>query len=59
MVQMGMCMMGLFIVHPKAPTFRPFDRDFGFLMANYELKPGIELHYPMGLRSVENLELVW
>ncbi len=25
----------------------------------YELKPGIELHYPMGLRSVENLELVW
>ncbi len=26
---------------------------------DYELKPGIELHYPMGLRSVENLELVW
>jgi cytochrome P450 len=25
----------------------------------YGLKPGIELHYPMGLRSVENLELVW
>lgn len=25
----------------------------------YELKPGIELHYPMGLRTVENLELVW
>jgi cytochrome P450 len=26
---------------------------------DYELKPGIELHYPMGLRTVENLELVW
>jgi cytochrome P450 len=26
---------------------------------DYELKPGIELHYPAGLRSVENLELVW
>jgi cytochrome P450 len=25
----------------------------------YELKPDIELHYPMGLRTVENLELVW
>jgi cytochrome P450 len=26
---------------------------------DYELKPGIELHYPPGLRSVENLQLVW
>jgi cytochrome P450 len=25
----------------------------------YELKPGIDLRYPPGLRSVENLELVW
>lgn len=25
----------------------------------YDLKPGIELHYPLGLRTVENLELVW
>jgi FtsP/CotA-like multicopper oxidase with cupredoxin domain len=40
MVQMGMGMMGLFIVHPKDPAFRPVDRDFGFVMANYEVKPG-------------------
>ncbi|MGE3740773.1 MAG: multicopper oxidase family protein [Geminicoccaceae bacterium] len=40
MVQMGMGMMGLFIVHPKDPSFRPVDRDFGFVMANYEVKPG-------------------
>jgi cytochrome P450 len=26
---------------------------------DYELKPGLELHYPPGLRSVENFELVW
>ncbi|HKY16121.1 MAG TPA: cytochrome P450 [Microthrixaceae bacterium] len=26
---------------------------------DYELKPGLELQYPTGLRSVENLELVW
>jgi cytochrome P450 len=25
----------------------------------YELRPGLELHYPVGLRSVENLVLVW
>jgi cytochrome P450 len=28
-------------------------------ITEYELKPGIELHYPLGLRTVENLELVW
>ena len=26
---------------------------------DYRLKPGIELSYPPGLRTVENLELVW
>jgi len=26
---------------------------------DYGLRPGIELHYPPGLRTVENLELVW
>jgi FtsP/CotA-like multicopper oxidase with cupredoxin domain len=40
MVQMGLGMMGLFIVHPKDPSFRRVDRDFGFVMANYEVKPG-------------------
>jgi hypothetical protein len=40
MVQMGMGMMGLFIVHPKDPAVRRVDRDFGFIMANYEVKPG-------------------
>jgi FtsP/CotA-like multicopper oxidase with cupredoxin domain len=40
MVQMGLGMMGLFIVHPKDPALRRVDRDFGFLMANYEVKPG-------------------
>src|SRR5215204_3195724 len=40
MVQMGLGMMGLLIVHPKDPALRRVDRDFGFLMANYEVKPG-------------------
>ncbi len=34
-------------------------REWHRRIPEYELKPGIELHYPPGLRSVENLELVW
>ncbi len=40
MVQMAMGMMGLFIVHPKDPAEHRVDRDFGFLLATYDLKPG-------------------
>jgi cytochrome P450 len=34
-------------------------REWHRRIPDYELKPGIELHYPMGLRTVENLELIW
>jgi cytochrome P450 len=34
-------------------------REWHRRIPEYQLKPGIELHYVMGLRSVENLELVW
>lgn len=34
-------------------------REWHRRIPEYELKPGIELQYVMGLRSVENLELVW
>jgi cytochrome P450 len=34
-------------------------REWHRRIPEYELKPGIELHYVTGLRSVENLELVW
>ena len=34
-------------------------REWHRRIPEYELKPGIELHYPPGLRSIENLELVW
>jgi cytochrome P450 len=34
-------------------------REWHRRIPEYELKPGIELRYPPGLRSVENLELVW
>jgi cytochrome P450 len=34
-------------------------REWHRRIPEYELKPRIDLHYVMGLRSVENLELVW
>ncbi|UMA66243.1 copper oxidase [Roseivivax marinus] len=40
MVQMAMGMMGLFIVHPKDPSFMPVDRDFAFLLNAFDIVPG-------------------
>jgi cytochrome P450 len=34
-------------------------REWHRRIPEYELKPGVELRYPMGLRSVENLQLIW
>jgi len=43
MVQMAMGMMGMFVVHPKDPQFRPVDRDFVFVMSAYRFEPGTSL----------------
>ena len=43
MVQMAMGMMGIFVVHPRDPAFRPVDRDFVFLMSTYDIDPGTYL----------------
>jgi len=40
MVQMAMGMMGLFIIHPKNPSFRRVDRDFAFLVNGWDIDPG-------------------
>jgi len=40
MVQLAMGLMGLFIVHPKAPVERAVDRDFAFLLHAWDVKPG-------------------
>jgi len=34
-------------------------REWHRRIPEYQLKPNVELHYPIGLRSVENLQLVW
>ena len=43
MVQMGMGLMGMFIVHPRDISFRPVDRDFVFIMSTYRVDPGTSL----------------
>ncbi len=43
MVQMAMGMMGMFIVHPRDPSFRTVDRDFVFIMSTYLIDPGTYL----------------
>lgn len=40
MTQMAMGMMGLWITHPKDPGFLPVDRDFAFLLNNFDIDPG-------------------
>jgi FtsP/CotA-like multicopper oxidase with cupredoxin domain len=40
MVQMAMGMMGFWVTHPKNPRFMRVDRDFVFLLNNYDIEPG-------------------
>lgn len=40
MVQMAMGMMGFWVTHPKNPKFMKVDRDFVFLLNNYDIDPG-------------------
>ena len=44
MVQMAMGMMGFWVTHPKNPGavagYQNVDRDFCFLLANYDIEPG-------------------
>ena len=40
MVQMAMGMMGFWVTHPRNPDFMKVDRDFVFLLNNYDIDPG-------------------
>ncbi|CDG83559.1 multicopper oxidase family protein [Janthinobacterium agaricidamnosum] len=40
MTQMAMGMMGFWVTHPKDPNFMKVDRDFVFLLNNYDIDPG-------------------
>jgi len=40
MVQMGMGMMGLFVIHPRVPEAPAVDRDFAIMLSEWAVKPG-------------------
>ena len=40
MVQMAMGMYGFWVTHPKNPDFMRVDRDFVFLLNNFDIEPG-------------------
>jgi FtsP/CotA-like multicopper oxidase with cupredoxin domain len=40
MVQMAMGMMGFWVTHPRDSSFMRVDRDFVFLLSNYDIEPG-------------------
>ncbi|HKE00179.1 MAG TPA: copper oxidase [Planctomycetota bacterium] len=40
MTQMAMGLMGLFVVHPRAPVGPPVDRDFAILLSEWKIEPG-------------------
>jgi manganese oxidase len=40
MVQMAMGMMGMFIVHPRDPSFMRVERDFVFILGSFRIDPG-------------------
>ncbi len=40
MVQMAMGLMGMFVIHPRAATTPPVDRDFSLMLSEWFIKPG-------------------
>src|SRR3982750_1796841 len=46
MTQMGLGMMGSFIIHPRNPTLRP-DRDFVIMLSEWRIDPGTSRPNPM------------
>ena len=40
MVQMAMGLMGFWVTHPRNPDAMKVDRDFVFLLGNYDIEPG-------------------
>jgi FtsP/CotA-like multicopper oxidase with cupredoxin domain len=49
MLQMGMGMMGMFVIHPREPVGPPVDRDFGLMLSEWSI--------PVGARTPDTTEM--
>ena len=56
MTQMGMGLMGMFIVHSRNPKRRP-DRDFAYLLSEWKIVPGTMRPDPMEMTDFNTLTL--
>jgi FtsP/CotA-like multicopper oxidase with cupredoxin domain len=56
MTQMGLGMMGSFIIHPRNPTARP-DRDFTIMLSEWRIDPGTSRPNPLEMTEFNMLTM--
>ncbi len=57
MTQMAMGMMGMFISHPKVPYKNKADRDFVWMLSEWEIKPGTSRPDPTAMSGFNMLTI--
>jgi manganese oxidase len=57
MVQIGLGMMGMLIVHPKTPPPRKFDREFVLMLSEWRIDPGARRPDPMEMTDFNVLTI--
>jgi FtsP/CotA-like multicopper oxidase with cupredoxin domain len=57
MVQMGMGLMGMFVVHPREPRGPAVDRDFAIMLSEWAVKPGTSRPDPMVMNDFNVLTM--
>jgi FtsP/CotA-like multicopper oxidase with cupredoxin domain len=57
MTQMAMGLMGMIVVHPKAPEAAPPDRDYAYMLSEWEITPGTARPDPAAFSGFNTLTL--
>jgi hypothetical protein len=57
MVQMGLGMTGMFIVHPRTPAGPKVDRDFAIMLAEWKIEPGASRPDPSAMSDFNVLTM--
>ena len=57
MVQMGLGMTGMFVVHPRTPVGPKVDRDFAIMLAEWKIEPGASRPDPSAMNDFNVLTM--
>lgn len=57
MTQMGLGMLGLFVIHPREPKGPPPDRDFAYMLSEWRIDPGASRPNPNEMTEFNVLTL--